>query len=312
MTATLSPRALSIISRHKVQDSERIAEARIRTGRIRDIREQERDILRRTAQSKALKDFEGENPENSETVKVHGPRASARNQQRAFIAEEQRKLDLLCAERSRLEADAPPPVLTATRLMQVVDRGGDAIAEIATPELVLAKGERNLIDALPRFRENVSNLKARRREIEKAPLPAAHVKKTMRNQVARIASQGVPQVGAMFHGGEIGWPRLPPVAGVGSHLHQPIDASALAVFLHRDLLIERLDEIIDVNAAAFPNPMSPRERQTALDKIDAEIDAAERVEAACVEALVAEGHRVFHRPDISVLAVISYSADISF
>jgi hypothetical protein len=312
MTDNLSPRAQAILERHAVQDSERAQAARVRFKRIQEIRAAESAILHRATQYATRKQFEADNPENVATVNAHGKRATAEGQKKSFIAEEQTQLDRLRRERLRLEAEAPSPVLTAARISTELDRLGNAIAEIDVPTPTLAKGEKTLRDALPRYRDTVSALKAKRKEVEKAPLPAAHAKKLARDQITRLASQGLPQVSALFHGGEIGWPRLAPTVAAGSHLQQPINAAALAVCLQHEALIQKLEEIIDVNAAAFPNPLTPSERRAALAKIDSDIDTAQRLEAACVEALVAEGHRIFHRPDISVLAVLSYSADISF
>ncbi len=309
MTVKLSARAQAIIDRLEVEDAERRAASRTRATRIRELREMGREIHRNVAHFRNHTITDAKNGVNAATVAAHGDRITTAEQIKEAVAQEQYKLDRIFAERARLEAEAPEPVLTAARVHTELEALGEDLVEVERPEL--GKTEQRPA-ALARFRQKVSDLKERRKEIERAPLPATHAKEAMRRQVMREASKGLPRVSGLFHGGEIEWPRLAPVAGVGAHMRQPLDAAALAVYLNHETLIQQLEEIIDVNASSFPNAMSPRERQAALSKIDAELEAAERIEAACVEALVAQGHRVFHRPDISPLAVLSYAVDLTF
>jgi hypothetical protein len=108
----------------------------------------------------------------------------------------------------------------------------------------------------------------------------------------------------MFGGGNIAWPPIQGPTTVGANFNPQIDAAALLAFLFEDELAKKLDQLIEANAdlsGSLPLP----QRANHLATLTAAIDEAERLEAAAVEAIVAEGGTAFHRPDISVLAVLS-------
>ena len=51
--------------------------------------------------------------------------------------------------------------------------------------------------------------------------------------------------------------------------------------------------------------MSAEDKAARLAELDHEIDEASRIEAHCIERIVAEGGVAHHRPDSPVLAVLS-------
>jgi hypothetical protein len=79
----------------------------------------------------------------------------------------------------------------------------------------------------------------------------------------------------------------------------------LIAFLFRDKLKSELDQLLEINGAAFPDAMSTEDKAERLAELSTAIDAAERVEAACIERIVAEGGTADHRANASVLAVLS-------
>jgi hypothetical protein len=108
----------------------------------------------------------------------------------------------------------------------------------------------------------------------------------------------------MFGGSDIAWPKIQGPATIGANFNPQIDAAALLAFLFEDELSKKLDQLIESNAdAAGSLPLPQRARNLAT--LANNVDEAERIEAAAVEALVAEGRTAFHRSDISVLAVLS-------
>jgi hypothetical protein len=217
------------------------------------------------------------------------------------------------AVRQRIaQADAKAvalPRLTARRIETVLakDYGRAKLVSVPRPKLALAKNGR-AEDALPELQDATLALHEERREIEKAPLTAECVKKAMRAEIGQLAGDGLPKTLAMFtgHRPKIGWAQhqLPVVPGSGLIPNVP-DGVALICFLLKDTLIEALDKLIDVNAEAFSNSMTPEQKAARLADLDKRIDEAERIEATCVEQVIAEGGDAFHRHDASVLAVLS-------
>lgn len=311
----LSSRAERIVERHRAQDRQRSHANRARIAEIHEIKALENAALRTLRYLAGFRYFEGRNPQNqliqlkagakSPAVVAAKPKSDETGQQ---IAETKRRLGKLRAQRERLEASAPEPVLTSTRILADVQKWRELdVDEVPRPMPTLAKGERSLLDALPRLRETVAALKSDRRLVQRSPLPAAAVKRIAHEHIKRLAARGQPRVMGLFTGGELELPKLPATALNGPYFSQAIDAAALSTYLLHDLLIERVDELIDINAAAFDKPLSVVERTKQLALLDSQIDETERLEAAAVEALIADGREVFHRPDISVLAVLSYA-----
>jgi hypothetical protein len=299
MTFPLNDEAQSIIDRHEAQDSERAHANKARITRRHELKAEQNELLRE------LHALENHHYVPRKTA-TSGPPQDGKA--KARIGAIKQKLARLDKKMQTLEAEKPQPILTAPRILALLDQHSDTeLIPVDRPVPSLTKGERSLLDALPRLRDNVAALQTERKAIENAPLRASDAKKIARDAVTRLASRGIPKVMGIFKGGEIAWPRVASASTGGRHPSQTIDGAALVAFLLSDMLAEKLEELIDFNAGAFENPLSASDRTKQLRDLDAKISAAERVEAAAVEALVAEGHLVGHRADINVLAVLSYA-----
>jgi hypothetical protein len=300
MTFYLSDEARIIIDRHESQDRERAHANKTRIAQIHEIRALENEAIRNRRYLADFRFFESKNGD------AKGPKdAQAKSQIEAI----DRDLTRWRKQRAALEAKKLAPILTSARIYSELDRlAAIELIPVKRPEPTLAKGERSLLEALPRLRENVSILKADRHRIAKSALPAAAAKKAAREAIARLASRGLPKVMNLFSGGDVVWPRVASLASGARYIDQTIDGAALVAFLFQDVLIEKLDELVDFNAGAFDRPLSALDRTKQITALDAQIDEAERIEAAAVESLVLDGQEVSHRPDINVLAVLSYAA----
>lgn len=223
----------------------------------------------------------------------------------ARLTEAQARVDHCELQLALLKSSGSVPRMTATRIdHELAKLSGKKLVEVARPKLALAKGE-TAADALPRIRGAALELLSELRETLRAPRTKDEVKAAMRNELNRLADAGLPKTLAMFHGAKIAWPER--TFGEGRY-HVP-DGVALVAFLLRDELEAKLSKLIDFNASAFPGAMSADGKSERLAELDSEIDAAERLEAACVEQIIADGGTAHHRPDISVLAVLSLRAE---
>ncbi|MDA9532813.1 hypothetical protein [Bradyrhizobium sp. CCBAU 25338] len=194
--------------------------------------------------------------------------------------------------------------MTATRVKLELEKySGTKFVEVERPRLAIGKNER-LTDALSRLRETSLELIAERRTVQKAARTKSEAKAAADREIDKLADAGIPKTLAMFHGAGILWPRR--TVGEGRHI---LDGLALVAFLLRDQLKAEISKLIDINANAFPDAMSREEQVERLAELDSEIDVAERLEAAAVEAVIAEGGVAHHRPDCSVLAVLSLRSE---
>lgn len=300
--SSLPADAQAIINRHQIQDDERLHANRSRLTRLQELRQQ------RLHEVRARDRMAANNKYNKDPKEKQNKSATPRDVEAEYkqkLAAYDTRIARFDIQIAKIEAEAPVACLTAPRILSELDRFSSTILEeIRRPESILVDGERDYADALPRFRENVRLAKAIERAAKNEPLPAVEVKKAARRQIHRLAAQGVPMVRQMFGGGDINWPRIQGPATVGANFNPQINAAALLAFLFEDELSKKLDQLIEENADAagsFPLP----QRAKNLATLTAAIDEAERIEAAAVEAIIAEGGAAFHRPDISVLAVLS-------
>lgn len=214
------------------------------------------------------------------------------------------KVEAIRQKKAMLGAAPQVVRMTATRInLALAPYSRTKLVEVERPRLALGKNER-LADALSRLRETSLGLIAERRDVEKAARTKSEAKSAAHREIDKLADAGTPKTLAMFHGAGIMWPRR--TVGEGRHI---ADGLALVAFLLRDQLKAEISKLIDINANAFPDAISREEQAERLAELDSEIDAAERLEAAAVEAVIAEGGVAHHRPDCSALAVLSLRAE---
>jgi hypothetical protein len=301
-TTSLPAEAQAIITRHQIQDDERLHASRSRLNHLQELRQSRLHEVRARDRTAANNKY---NKDPKEKQNKSATPRDAEAEYKRMLAAFDTRIERLDTQIAKIEAEAPAACLTAPRILSELDRFSSSILEeVQRPEIVLIDGERDIADALPRFRENVRLAKAVKRAAKNEPLPAVEVKKAARRQIHRLAAQGVPMVRQMFGGGNISWPRIQGPATVGANFNPQIDAAALLAFLFEDELSKKLDQLIESNvdlSGSLPLP----QRAKHLATLTAAIDEAERIEAAAVEAIIAEGGDAFHRPDISVLAALS-------
>ena len=187
--------------------------------------------------------------------------------------------------------------------------GPGPLRDLETPEPKLAKNE-TLLDAIERNRRRVRELAADLHRVHSAPYPSAHVKQRLRQQVEELAVRGAPSVSRLIeHDGPVEFATTQLRAKV--HNSEPAavaitempDTVAMFAWLHRDLLIKRLDGLIadeSDDAAA----LTPEARAKATTEIQGDLLAVERDESALVWQAQAQGLPVEHRSDIDPRALL--------
>lgn len=249
------------------------------------------------------------------------------------VRDAQRKLDAVDAEMARLNElvqarqtrsrNIAASVANCEDLLREGRPGGTEIVEAAETDVasVLKKRESPMA-VLDGLRLRLRELAADAHRVESAPFPAAHAKARARATIEQLAARGTVDVGPLVEADlDIVWPtsttrsQLVAVVGrsgdqvAGSALGEQVDAHALAAWLFRDAMIEKVEAEIDLvsdDAAA----LSREDRQMKLAEIAQNRLSIERQEAALVWRLQGDGLPVEHRPDANPLAVMGIALQV--
>ena len=187
--------------------------------------------------------------------------------------------------------------------------GSTTLEAVETEPPPLKKGE-DVLDAVEARRRRVRELRADKHRVESAAYPSSHAKAKMRQQIEQLAMQGAPSVSRLV---ELDGPvefqmqRLrSDVIGAEQRalaFAEVTDTLALFAWLHRDLLIKRLDEEIssesDDGAA-----LSHTDRELRSAEIQGDMLDIERQEAALTWSAIEQGLPCEFRADCSPLAIL--------
>ena len=302
----ISPEAAAILDRLTFEDEEFSAASRLHATQRQALNREEAEALAERArlvdadkQGTLVRETHGHDKDGRPTVD------RSRDDKRLRAADA--RVESIRRKKEMLGTATPMPRLTAARAKMELARYSEAKLEsVERPVLPLGKNER-ATDALPRFRQTSFDIVAEIAATEKAARTFADVERQAHAEIDRLANRGLPKTLRMFGNANVGveWP----VYEMNSpNLRKVPDGLALAAFLLRDKLKSEISTLLKINSRAFPNAMTMAEKASRLGELQQELDAAERLEAACVERIIVEGGTAHHRPDISILAVLSQRA----
>ncbi|WP_133239337.1 hypothetical protein [Microvirga sp. KLBC 81] len=240
------------------------------------------------------------------------PTVTAEQAKAARIGDEMVRLNSLYDARSSRWQDL-------ARLVSGLDawvkgQGGRELVAHVAPVPKLQRGE-TPSDAVERCRRRLRELHADLARVEAAPIPSAQAKEAAQREVARLAAQGCPNVGALVEAGaKIEWPMSRADVAMWADgkpsphvpLVRTVDPLALAAWLNPSAMtaaLEReIDELAD-DAAALTDEARAAKRAEVL----ADLLAVERDEEAFIIMAAASGIEIMRRPDASPLAVLGLS-----
>jgi uncharacterized protein YaaQ len=295
--------AHTVFDRIRFEDEEVVAASRLHASQRQELNRQEADALAERARlaeadsrGTLVKETHGHDRAGNTTLE------RTRDDRRLKAADAQIE-SIRRRKKEMLGTVAQIPRLTGARIdLELAKFGNVNFVAVGRPSLPLGKNER-AIDALPRFTAATLELTEERATDEKAARTLKEVEKAAHREIDRIADRGLPKTLRMFTGDAgIEWP-IHEIQNPG--FHKVPDGLALVAYLLRDKLKAEISALLKINANAFPNALSAEEKAARLAELDHEIDVASQIEAACVERIVAEGGTAHHRPDSSVLAVLS-------
>jgi hypothetical protein len=298
--------ATTLIDRIRFEDDEVIAASRLHASQRQELNRQEAEALAERARlaeaanrGLLIKETHGHDRAGNMTVE----RKPDDKRLKAVDA----NVEAIRRRKEMLGTATQTPRMTAARIeLELAKFGRANLVAVDRPPLPLAKNERP-VDALPRFTEATLELIEEHRAVEKAARTFAEVEKAAHREVDRIADRGSPKSLRMFTSDAgIEWPTHE-IQNPG--FHKVPDGLALVAYLLRDKLKAEVSSLLKINSNAFPNALSAEDKAARLAELAAEIDVAERIEAACVERIIAEGGVAHHRPDADVLAVLSLRAE---
>jgi hypothetical protein len=187
--------------------------------------------------------------------------------------------------------------------------GNCTLEAVEIEEPKLNRGE-SLIDGIERHRRRVRELKADLHRIASAPFPSSHAKAQMRRQIEQLAERGEPSVSRLV---ELDGPVEFQTQRVQSAVynaqqgavafHEAVDAAALFAFLAPEILIKRLDALIDAEADDKA-ALSHEARQKAEAEVIGDLLAVEFQESCFVWQAQSEGLPCEHRADCSPCAIL--------
>ena len=160
--------------------------------------------------------------------------------------------------------------------------GGTTLEPVEVEPPTLNKNE-TITDAIERLRRRVRELKADLHRISSSPFPSIYCKQRAREMVEQLAQRGTPDVTNLIeHDREIGWQtqRLKSEVFAEQRLlafAEVPDTVALFAWLHRDLLIKRLDAEIDTESDDSC-ALTHEQRQQAEAEVMADLLSVERDE----------------------------------
>lgn len=182
------------------------------------------------------------------------------------------------------------------------------------PDPELRKGE-TPADAIERARFRIRELNADAHRVRSAPWPVAQAKQRARREIEEYARVGAPNCLQMVEAPNlpIGWKR----PFIGDHViggrvvsvEGAPDATALIFWLHRDLIIARIDAALDA-IADDEHALTLAQRSEQMAVIERDKLAIEREEEAAIIAAGAAGLVILRRPDCDVRAVLGLSDDL--
>ena len=187
----------------------------------------------------------------------------------------------------------------------------DTLADVEPPAVPLGKGE-DLLGAIKKYRVQADALRARLKEIARAPITQAMAKQRMREEVEQHA-QRRPNVASLLNGGKITWPMSstqtqiyniengrPPIG-----FTEGVDMLGLlaAVPTLKKELASYLDNLITEQASSDGLTDEERTKQT-KDTSD-RLLATERIICALIERARVEWLPVDYTHELSPLAILS-------
>ncbi|QWG17854.1 hypothetical protein KMZ68_23355 [Bradyrhizobium sediminis] len=303
----ISPEAAAaILDRLSFEDEELTAASRLHAAQRQATNREEAEALAERARL-ADADRQGTLVHETRGRDQHGNATLDRTRDEKRLKAADARIDSIRRKKELLGAALQTPRLTAARAKTELAKYAN-LEPVERPSLPLGKNER-AVDALPRFRQASLGIIEEITAREKAARTFEEVERQAHAEIDRIANRGLPKTLRMFANANVGidWP----VHEInGPSFHKVPDGIALVAFLLRDKLKAEISALLKINARAFPDAMTAEEKAARLAELQAKRDAAERIEAACVERIIAEGGTAYHRPDISILAVMSLRATV--
>jgi hypothetical protein len=304
MISHLPAAAMDILERHRAADEERAVQARLRIDKKQTLKREEANALAARA------DLVAADQRNALVTEKHGiddkgRKTVERERDTSRLKRADTQISMIRRKIANLDDIKSEPVKTAARIeLDLEPFARKSLVEVDRQDLPLHKNERP-IDALPRFREQTISIIQHVKKVQRAPRTLSEVKAAARREIAKLADAGLPKTLAMFTTpAGINWP-VTSIPSSHAGMHSVPDGLALIAFLFRKELTAAIDELIKINAGAFPDAMDAEGRATKLSELTEALDLAERIEAACVEAIIEEGGVALHRANASVLAVLS-------
>ena len=173
------------------------------------------------------------------------------------------------------------------------------------------KGE-GLTDAIARVRQQLDENARDAKAVKAAPIPNEEAKRIAREQVARLAEQGRPDVSHLLRrGGELRWPQQP-LHGfdVNGAIPQLAKAVPMIAWMFGDALIEAIDREIELESSTGEEPLTEAERKYKLTELADKRLALEHAEEELIARYVDEGGEIARRRGVDPRALLGLASSM--
>jgi hypothetical protein len=198
----------------------------------------------------------------------------------------------------------------ATEYLVSLPRGFYIIPHQGEPAS-LRKGE-DFPAAVARLREQIAKNEHDAKAVKAAPIPNDDAKRIAREQVAKLAEQGRPDISSLLkRGGELRWPQQPLNGfNVDGSIPQLAKAVPMIAWMFGDALVEAIEHEIDLESSTGEEPLSEADRKYRLAELADQRLELERAEEELIERFVEQGGEIARRRGVDPRALLGLSASM--
>ena len=197
----------------------------------------------------------------------------------------------------------------AREYLRTLPRGFEIVAHEG--ERVSPRANETYGDAIARLRAQLAEIDAEAKAVKAAPIPTDDAKRLAREQVAKLAEEGRPDISWLLkRGGPLRWPQQP-LNGfdVNGSIPQLAKTVPMIAWMFADQLVEAIDREIELETS-FDSPLSDAERKFKLAELATKRLEVERGEEELIEQFTEEGNEIARRRSVDPRALLGLASSM--
>jgi hypothetical protein len=166
--------------------------------------------------------------------------------------------------------------------------------------------------AIARVRAELEHNDQAAAAVKAAPIPNEDAKRIAREQVAKLAAEGRPDISSLLkRGGSLRWPQQPLNGfNVDGMIPQLAKAVPMIAWMFGDALVEALDHEIELESSTGEEPLTDADRKFKLTELAEKRLGLEHAEEQFIERYTDEGGEIARRRGVDPRALLGLSASM--